>query len=815
MLLHRRAPLLLLALVISSQIGDARADEGQWMPEQISVLDHQALRERGLERTALELWDPAGGGLLRAAVNLNGCSASFVSAEGLVITNHHCAYAALQASSTVDRDLLKDGFLAKTRAEEEPAKGRSVRIVQSIDDVTEEVLAAAAGVSDERARRKALRTKRRQLVKACDAEVPGRRCEVASFFGGSQYRRIAYLELQDIRLVYAPPSSIGEFGGEIDNWMWPRHTGDFAILRAYAGPAGEPRAYAEDNVPYRPEHWLKVAAEGIREGDFVAVLGYPGHTTRYLWVDELVRRMEQSLPAKLDLYGEWIEIAEMLGAADPAVAIKVAATKKSLANVHKNSRGMLEGVAAMGLIDRRRSEELQLKELDKEGVLAALGEETARQRRSHAGDFLLSQAARGPTLLSAAVDVVRWARERGKSEEERAAGYLDRDRDRRWRGIQRRLRDHDAELAANLLAAVVARAAKLPQDSRVKALDGLIGSKFGSGTVSGSGSSSRQNFLPATRRLFARSKLANENVLKQFFDGADPEALRRSKDPLLVLAGALVDELEVAADEADRRGGAFLALRPVYFELLRSLRSGPMYPDANGTLRISVASVRGYQPRDGMSARPQTTLQGQLAKLRGQPPFELPARVMAKVEGAAQTYWADPELEDLPICFLSDADTTGGNSGSAVINGRGELVGLNFDRVWENIAGDVAYDPRRSRNITVDIRYLLWLLDQVEGGEALVDELGVSQYRGRGRRSSAGQTKDKGEGMQGAERSTVTTIRSLAAEDSAAKIQPAQRAGGCGCMTAGRGDRGIGGGIVWALVLLFSVGSSSGRRRRR
>ncbi|HGG57641.1 MAG TPA: S46 family peptidase, partial [Nannocystis exedens] len=613
MLWHRRAPLLLLAFAISSQIAEVRADEGQWMPEQIPKLDHQALRERGLERTAQELWDPAGGGLLRAAVNLNGCSASLVSAEGLVITNHHCAYAALQASSTVDRDLLKDGFLAKTRAEEEPAKGRSVRIVQSIDDVTQEVLAAAAGVSDERARLKALRSKRRQLVKECDAEAPGRRCEVASFFGGSQYRRIAYLELQDIRLVYAPPSSIGEFGGEIDNWMWPRHTGDFAVLRAYAGPAGEPRAYAEDNVPYRPEHWLKVSAEGIREGDFVAVLGYPGRTTRYLWVDELVRRIEDSLPAKIDLYGEWIAIAEELGGADPAVAIKVAATKKSLANVHKNSRGMLDGVAAMGLIDRRRSEQRRLEKIDKKGVIAALSEITARQRRTYARDFLRSQAAHGPTLLSAAVDVVRWARERGKPEEQQAGGYLDRDRGRRWRGIQRRLRDHDPELAANLLAAVVARAARLPQEDRIEALDSLIGTKLGSDLDS----DSRKNFLPATRRLFAQSKLAEENVLKQLFDGADPEALRRSKDPLLVLAGALVDEIEIAADEADRRGGALLALKPAYFELLRSVRSGPIYADANGTLRISVASVRGYQPRDGMLARPQTTLQGQLAKLRG------------------------------------------------------------------------------------------------------------------------------------------------------------------------------------------------------
>ncbi|MCB9700375.1 MAG: S46 family peptidase [Myxococcales bacterium] len=338
MISPRRALAALLAIAALTAT-PAGADEGQWMPEQIADLDHDALRRRGLELRPEELWDPAGGGLMRAAVNLSGCSASFISPEGLVITNHHCAYGALQAASTVERDLLKDGFLARTRAEEEPARGRSVRVVEQIDDVTEAIKAAAASAPDDRARARAVRAKIRELVAACDAAGVARRCEVASFFGGSMYRQIAYLELPDVRLVYAPPSSIGEFGGEVDNWMWPRHTGDFTILRAYVGPDGTPRAHDPDNLPYRPARWLRLAPEGVQPGDLVAVLGYPGRTTRYLWVAELTRTLDQTLPALIDLYGEWIAIAEELGAADPAVAIKVAATKKSLANRHKNSRG--------------------------------------------------------------------------------------------------------------------------------------------------------------------------------------------------------------------------------------------------------------------------------------------------------------------------------------------------------------------------------------------------------------------------------------------------------------------------------------------
>ncbi len=784
------ASLLALLLATGTVAGDARADEGQWMPEQISALDHGSLRERGLERSAQELWDPEGGGLMRGAVNLSGCSASFVSAEGLVITNHHCAYAALQAASTVERDLLKDGFLAKTRADEEPAKGRTVRIVERIDDVSEAVLAAAAGASDDRGRLRAVRAKRRELVKACDAEAPGRRCQVSSFFGGSQYRLTAYKELEDVRLVYAPPSSIGEFGGEVDNWMWPRHTGDFAILRAYAGPEGEPRAYAEDNVPYRPEHWLKVADEGVCEGGFVAVLGYPGQTTRYLWFTELARRMEQDLPAKIDLYGEWIAIAEELGSADPAVAIKVASTKKSLANVHKNSRGMLEGVARMGLIERRRQEEERLAEADKGGVLEALREETARTRRSFMGDFLRGRAAQGPTLVDAAVDVVRWAREQRRPEAQRANGYLDRDRERLWRGIQRRVRDHDVGLEANLLAAVLARTAQLPEESQSPALRALIGGARGE----------RSAFVPATRKLLKGTKLADVELLRQLFDEADPEALRGSKDPLLRLANQLADELEAVEEEGERRSGALLELKPAYFELLRTVREGPLYPDANGTLRISVASVRGYAPRDGLVATPKTTLSGQLAKVTGETPFALPERVSAKADGAAESYWADPELEDLAICLLSDGDTTGGNSGSAVINGRGEVIGLNFDRVWENIAGDVAYDPRRSRNIIVDIRYLFWLLDQVEEGGALLDELGVGGHRGEPRRQVP---KDDAE-----PRSVVSVIRSEPElERSGGELSLSARAG-CGCSAGGGVDPWALGG--WALLLLAPLAA---RRR--
>ena len=715
---------LLVACLVAAP---ARADEGQWMPEQIANLDHEALRRAGLELTAEQLWDGKGGGLLRAAVNLRGCSASFISADGLIATNHHCAYDALQAQSTVDRDLLQGGFLARSRADEVIAPGKTIRVVEAITDVSERVLAAAAAAPDDRARFRAVAQATREIVKECDATGEGRRCEVASFFGGSHYRLFTYLELADIRLVYAPPSSIGEFGGEVDNWMWPRHTGDFALLRAYVRPDGTPGPHAEDNVPYRPSAWLKVSHEGVAPGDFVAVMGYPGNTTRYLSAAGLGRMIAEVWPRRIDLYGEWIAIMEAMGAKAPAIAIKVAASKKNLANRYKNAQGMLDGVKRMGLLDRRRAEEARLADLAREpahadatATLADLAAVEGEADRRAGHTFVLSSASTGPTLLAAAVDVVRWSRERQRPEAERASGYLDRDAGKLWDRINRRARDFDADVDAELLAALLARAAELPADQTIAGLAPLVAGKRGG----------RELFAPATRRLFRGTRLTTESALRALFDG-DPAEVARSRDPLLVLARALADDVEAMEAWSEAQGGRRQLLEPKFIDLLAAIRPGPLYPDANATLRLSTATIRGYSPRDGLEALPQTTLAGQLAKVTGDAPFTLPPRVLAVADGASSTYWSDPNLGDLALCFLSDADTTGGNSGSPVINGKGELVGLNFDRVWENVANDFGYVPEVARNVAADARYLLWVLEQ-QGAGALVDEL-LGPAPGRGK----------------------------------------------------------------------------------
>jgi hypothetical protein len=685
------------------------ADEGQWMPGQLPELADRL--GPGVELRPETLWNDDDGGLLRAIVNLSGCSAGFVSRAGLIATNHHCAVGAIQSQSSEAHDYLTDGFVAGSRAEELEAKGKTVKVLVAIDDVTESVRALVAEHSDPIGRERAVDRHEKELVAECEAAHPGHHCTVASFYRGSQFQLLRYLELLDVRLVLAPPSSIGNFGGEIDNWMWPRHSGDFTLLRAYVAPDGRPAAYAPDNVPYEPARWLEVSPTGVAPGDFVAVLGYPGHTDRYLSLAETIHHVERFLPARIDLYGEWIDLYERHGARDPAVKIKVAARLRSLANRHKNARGMLDGIAKIGLLEQRRAEEDAFRRwaaAQEDGRHAgALERLDARARADgdeFAADFLVENLPQASALLDAAIDLIRWAKERRKPDIERPTRYMDRERSKVWNRIERGVRDFDADTDAATLAAWLRRHAALPPERRV--------TDVGPQDVA---------------VKFRGTELASLERTRALFDAADYGALESSRDPLIAWARQLVLAIEAREERQRARKGESLELGPLYFDMVAAVRPGPVYPDANGTLRVSLARVEGYAPRDGLIATPQTTLAGQLAKYTGAGPFDLPAKL--REAAAATSPWVDPGLADVPVCFLSNADTTGGNSGSPVIDGRGRWIGLNFDRVWENIAGDFGWRAERSRNIVVDIRYILWTIDRVFEARHVLEELGIAEFR--------------------------------------------------------------------------------------
>ena len=684
------------------------ADEGQWLPEQIRDLDWVDLQGRGLELTPEELWNGSEG-LLSAAVNINGCSASFVSAEGLIITNHHCGYRAINDNSTVERNYLEAGFVAGSREEELRANGYRVSIVRGSEDVTPQIreVAEAAG-DDPAARWRAVQERRRALVEEGE-KLPNTSVIVVPYFDGREWRRIYRTELRDVRLVYAPPSMVGEYGGEVDNWMWPRHTGDFAFFRAYVAPDGSPADYAEENVPYQPPRWLEVSPEGIGEGDLVMIMGYPGRTSRYLTSVAVAGRESYFYPMRRKVYGAVIDALRAATEGNPEAELRVASTLKSFSNVLKNADGMIWGLARNRVVERKLREEEEFRAWVDEAPRreALYGEVLDRllaldraelERQEH--DFILDQLARRSTLLRAAMGLADYARDHDPEAADEGA----RERlERRLHGqVQGALLAADQEILELLIRESVA-------------LDRRIGPSPVDGLKEHFGADLPVAQLAA--RAVAETHVADPLYRAAFFDAVEAgEAL--PADPLVDFAWRVSPLLQEQRDFRDAQSGARMEVGALWIQAQEEWRGRSFYPDANRTLRLSIATVKGYEPRDGVLHTPFTTVDGMVRKHSGEHPFDVPDPVLeASGESGAGR---------VPVCFLADGDTTGGNSGSPVMDGKGRLVGLNFDRVFENVSGDFGWNPERSRNISVDIRFVLWMLDRVYPAPNLLDEMRAS-----------------------------------------------------------------------------------------
>ncbi|RYZ39683.1 MAG: S46 family peptidase [Myxococcaceae bacterium] len=710
--------LLLLCLVAAP----AFAGEGKWTPQQVLELSPAWLKAQGLKLPPNKLWDPKRGtGLLAGTVNTGGCSGSFISASGLIITNHHCAFGIIQEHSSPQRDLITGGFLAKSPAEELPGKGSRVQVPRAFTDVTAQINAAVPAGADDLARYKAVDRKQKELVAECEKR-PATRCQVATFDGGVNYTLVDAVELQDVRLVYAPPRAVGEYGGEEDNWSWPRHTGDFSIIRAYTAPDGSSAAYSDKNVPYKAEFFFPLSTEGVKPGDFVMVLGYPGMTYRTLLADEMAERQARHYPRIRDVLGEAISLLEAEGEKDPAGKIAVASQLKSLHNVYKNADGQLTGMRRGQLVEKQRAAEAAVVAWAQKGgakwtdalqARDALLTEQQAAAKTFERDFLLGMSGRlaqGPAL---ATKLSRLSLERAKPDLERRPEYMDRELPRIKDGLERAQKNLFIAADKALLHAFVKRSQALKPDERISAVD----THFGKAYV-------EKDVLAKIDALYAGTKVL---TLAERLKMADetPAQLAARKDPLLAFGLDLAKEQAALDDTRDRRQGAASRLRPAWRAAVMAQAGKPIAPDANSTLRVSFGKVQGYTPRDGAVYMPQTTLTGMLQKHTGEEPFNAPPKVRATAEAKKFGPWVDPRLKDVPVDFLSDADTTGGNSGSPTVNGKGELVGVNFDRVWENVANDFGYNPDVARNVNVDVRYLLWNLDQVENADALLRELNV------------------------------------------------------------------------------------------
>jgi hypothetical protein len=701
------------------------AEEGMWRPRQLPEL-RQTLRDLGLKIDPSTLSDLTSQPM-NAVIWLGGCTASFVSPQGLAITNHHCAYGSIQHNSTADVNLLRDGFLAADPSEELPAApGTRILVTVAVDDVTGEVLQAVPEGASGLARYEAIENREKELIAACERDV-GHRCSVRAYFGGLEYELIKQLEIRDVRLVYAPAGAIGVYGGDIDNWMWPRHTGDFSFYRAYVGPDGKPADPGEANVPYRPRHLLTVSTQGLQAGDFVMAAGYPGTTNRYRLASEVANVIDWYYPTRMQAFSEWLQIIETWTTEREGAKIKYASLVAGLNNAIKNYEGMLTGFGKSDVLERKQKLERGLQlwidgDPGRAGYRTAIAdfdalaqEQQAIQERRLYYDYL----ARRPELIGAARTLYRLSREGQKPDIEREPGYQERDLQRIEERLRRIDTTYEPEVDRAIWRRFIVNTARLPAAQRVAAFDSWFGIQ--GDTVDGERLDARLN------DMYERTGLGNLETRLAWMH-RQPSAFEASDDPFIQLAVALYDsDLELERQNKDLVG-RLKETRPRYMTALKAyLRSlgRPIYPDANSTLRVTYGTVKGYSPQDALVYAPFTTLTGLLEKETGEEPFSSPPALLAAIRERDFGSYRDAALDSVAVNFLSDLDSTGGNSGSPTLNARGELVGLLFDGNWESIIADWDFIPAVTRAIHVDMRYVLWIMERIDDAGHLLREMGI------------------------------------------------------------------------------------------
>jgi hypothetical protein len=695
------------------------AVEGMYPMSELEQLD---LRSAGLTIEPRAIYNPDGVSLVDGICKLGGCTGFFVSSQGLILTNHHCAFRAIRDASTPEQNYLANGFAAETTAQEAPAQGFTVRITEGYRDVSAEVLTVVSAGLTAFERTRAIEKKIKEISLAAEAAQPGLRAEVSEMFPGRTYVLFLYTYLRDVRLVYAPPQSVGNFGGETDNWMWPRHTGDFSFMRAYVGPDGQPAAYAPENVPFRPKQFLEISRQGVQDGDFVFIFGYPGSTHRHESSHYLEYQTEVELPMRAEWYDWQIRQLQILSAEDDERRLKLAPRIKSLSNSFKNYRGRLQGVARLDLVAARKRQEGALQDFIAADprrqarfgeLLAQLADFYQRRRETAAGDTWLGFFLRSPQILQAALLVWDFSREQEKPETERETAFMARNLERTRHRLTVMAESFCPAADSLIMSELLARAGDFPQVADIPVLADLVGQE---------GRAAAASLLSDA---LARTRFLDAENLERVW-GLPAAELAVEQDPFLQLAGALYPTHKRLRDERKSRKGESDRLLAELHEVKQALLGTEFIPDANGTLRFTHGRIAGYSPRDAVRYDPLTTVAGLIEKATGSEPFILPARLQDLILAEDFGPFSSQELGGVPVNMLYSTDTTGGNSGSPVFNAQGKVVGINFDRPWEGTINDYTWDHRYSRSIGVDVRYVLWVTWKLGGGQALLKEMGIA-----------------------------------------------------------------------------------------
>ena len=704
---------IILGLALSAGIF---ADEGMWMPHQMKDLDLEA---KGLQMDPAVLYRTDGTGLMSAVVNLGGGTGGFVSGDGLILTNHHVAFGAIQRASSKEKDYITNGFTAMTRDEEIPAQGYTADVLLGYEDVTARVLGKLKPGLTPRQRYDALEKTTKEIVAGAEKGGKDLRCSVAVMYSGNRYYLFTYKRIRDVRLVLAPPQSLGNFGGEVDNWMWPRHTCDFSFLRAYVAKDGSGAAFGPENVPYRPRSVLKISLDGFKPGDFTFVMGYPGRTSRSATLAEIKSEMT-SMTKRITEMQDTIAFFENAGKADKEIEIRYASRVKGTYNGLKNYQGKLDGMRTIDLVGKKAAQEKEFRTWvgadegrgKKYGrVLEDIAAFVARADAFAAKNEALGGAASGSTLLTQATTIVRAVAELQKPDKDREPQFQDRNMPYVRQGIQLAERGYELATDRAFLKHNLRKMLTLPEGQVPVALRGVVkpGNEAGiDAFVDG---------------LYAKTALASPEKRLEML-ALEPAGLAALGDPLIGLAAELEKEMKLVREEGKAVGQERLDLRKVYEEALLERAQGRFAPDANGTIRFTYGPVEGYSPKDAVYYEPQTTLSGVIEKETGADPFIVPDKIKKLRAEKDFGPYRDARLNDVPACFLNTTNVTGGNSGSPTFNARGEQVGIIFDMTYESVIGDYFIIPELQRSISVDVRWVLFVTDKFAGASSIMRELG-------------------------------------------------------------------------------------------
>jgi hypothetical protein len=683
-------------------------DEGMFP---LSDLNRVDLKKAGLLIDQKEIFNPGHIGLVDALVRVGGCTGSFVSKEGLIITNHHCAFGAVQLASTTENDYLTNGFVARTHEQEIEAKGLTIRITDSYEDVSTRILNAANQAKTPAERIEIISLESKKIAAEAVKEDPSIVAEVSEMFIGKSYVLFRYKTIEDVRLVYVPKRSIGEFGGETDNWVWPRHTGDYSFLRAYVGPDGKPAKFSKSNVPYQPKKHLTINPNGVKEEDFTFILGYPGRTFRHRPAQFIEYQEKYLLPYTASLFGFQNEIMREAGLNDKSTEIALATRIQRNSNVRKNYQGKMKGLKNINLVQNKRDEdealsnfinqnpELKVKYGTLMDDIDILYKEIFKDAER---ELWFGQIYNSTNLLNIARQINRFKNAMLRDANPNEFFKVNSPRLKEvLEGIYASYR-HDVDI--QIFKKMIEDASNLPYSQRVFAVDELKSS---------------------SEELLNNTKLSDQNYVFNTLLKSTT-SLKMYSDELLDFQATLNNQIQEIQPELARREGVLNKLMGDYVEVKEQFQKRNFVPDANSTLRLTYGYIRGYSPEDAVYMSPFTTIKGIVEKGRsGLPEYRYPKSILEAWEAKNFGPYEVKELGDVPVNILYNMDTTGGNSGSPIMNAKGELIGVNFDRAYDATINDFAWNESYSRSIGVDIRYVLWVADKIDNADFLLKEIGL------------------------------------------------------------------------------------------